>query len=99
MTGIGIMNASYALAGMPGRKKFKDPVYKPVWEKLGEWNCYSGKNKRFEAPVTVSLNQDGSIYVKDRNYLSFEKNRKKLSKKMLMFKRGNYNIGYLYQNN
>ena len=99
MTGVGIMNAGYALAGMPGRKKFKDPIYAPVWEKLGEWNCYSGKKRIFEDPVTVSLNQDGSIYIKGKNYLAFEKNKKKLSKKMLMFKKGNYNIGYLYQTN
>lgn len=99
MTGIGIMNACYALAGMPGRKKFKDPIYAPVWERVGEWNCYSGKKGKFEEPGTVSLNQDGSIYIKRKKYLAFEKNRKKLSKKMLMFKRGNYNISYLYQAN
>lgn len=99
MTGIGIMTANYALAGCPGRKKFKDPIYAPVWEKLGEWNCYSGKKGMFEEPVTISLNQDGSIYVKRKNYLAFEKNKKKLSKKMQLFKRGNYNIGYLYQSN
>ncbi len=97
MTGLGIMTANYSLAGCPGRKKFKDPIYAPVWEKLGEWNCYSGKKGKFEEPVTVSLNQDGSIYVKRKNYLSFEKNKKKLSKKILLFKRGNYNIGNLYQ--
>ncbi len=99
MTNLGIMHASYALAGMPKRKKFKDPIYEPVWEKLGEWNCYSGKEREFKKPVTISLNQDGSIYVKKRNYLDFEKNKKKLSKKMRRFKKGNYNIGYLYQDN
>jgi hypothetical protein len=99
MTGVGIMNAGYALAGIPKRKKFRDPIYAPVWEKLGEWNCYSGKKGKFEEPVTVSLNQDGSIYVKGKNYLAFEKNKKKLSKKLQLFKRGNYNIGYFYQAN
>lgn len=96
MTGVGVMNASYALAGMPTRKKFKDPIYTPVWEKLGEWNCYSGKKGKFEVPVTVSLNQDGSIYVKRKNYLAFEKNKKKQTKKMQMFKKGNYSMEYLY---
>jgi hypothetical protein len=97
LTGPGIMNAGYALCGSPTRKKFKDPIYAPVWEKLGEWNCYSGKKGRFEAPVTVSLNQDGSIYVKGKNYLGFKKTKKRLSKKLLAFKRGNYNLAYLYQ--
>jgi hypothetical protein len=97
MTGPGILNAGYALSGCPGRNKFKDPIYKPVWEKLGEWNCYSGKNQRFEDPVTVSLNQDGSIFFKTMNYLDFEKNKKKLSKNLHLLKKGNYNIAYLYQ--
>ncbi|MEI9909942.1 MAG: hypothetical protein WDO71_09880 [Bacteroidota bacterium] len=97
LTGPGIMNAGYALCGSPLRKKFKDPIYTPVWERLGEWNCYSGKDGRFESPVTVSLNQDGSIYVKGKNYLGFQKNKRKLSKKLLTFKRGNYNLAYLYQ--
>jgi len=99
MTGLGIMTANYSLAGCPGRKKFKDPIYAPVWEKLGEWNCYSGKKGKFEEPVTVSLNQDGSIYVKGKKYLAFEKNKKKLEKKKQQFKKGNYNLSALYQEN
>jgi len=98
LTGPGIMNAGYALCGSPMRKKFKDPIYAPVWERLGEWNCYSGKQGRFEPRVSVSLNQDGSIYVKGKNYLGFAKNKKKLSKKLTAFKRGNYNIASLYRN-
>ena len=61
LTGPGIMNAGYALCGSPMRKKFKDPIYAPVWERLGEWNCYSGKHSRFEPKVSISLNPDGSI--------------------------------------
>jgi hypothetical protein len=97
LTVPGIMNAGYALCGSPMRKKFKDPIYTPVWERLGEWNCYSGKLHRFESKVSISLNPDGSIYVKGKNYLGFAKNKKKLSKKMMAFKKGNYNLSYLYQ--
>jgi hypothetical protein len=97
MTGPGILNASYAFSGNPGRKKFRDHVYEPVWEKLGEWNCYSGKEKKFTPPVTVSLHQDGRISSKHKNYLEFEKNREKWVKKLSRLKRGNYNIANLYQ--
>ena len=97
MTGPGIMNSCYALTGYPGRKKFKDPIYASVWEKLGEWNYYSGKKGIFEKPVSVSLHQDGNISFKEKNYLDFEKNKKKLSKKLLDLKRGNYNLASLYQ--
>jgi len=97
LTGPGIMNAGYALCGSPLRKKFKDPIYAAVWERLGEWNCYSGKAGKFLPRVSVSLDQDGSIYVKPRNYLSLEKNKRKLSKKLMGLKKGNYNLAVLYQ--
>jgi hypothetical protein len=97
MTGPGILNATYALAGNPGLKKFKDPIYAPVWNRLGEWNYYSGEKGMFEERVTVSLGQDGSISFKEKKFLDFEKNRAKQIKKMLEFKRGNYNMAKLYQ--
>jgi len=98
LTGPGILSSSYALAGNPLRKKFKDQVYAPVWEKLGEWNCYSGKEKRFEEPVTVTLHPNGSIATKKINYLALEKNKNKWLKKMQQLKSGNYNLAFLYQN-
>jgi len=73
-------------------------VYSPVWEKLGEWNCYSGKEKKFEEPVTVSLQPNGKISTKKINYLAFEKNKLKWIKKMQRLKCGNYNMAFLYQN-
>ncbi|MFI5131180.1 MAG: hypothetical protein ACHQFX_14355 [Chitinophagales bacterium] len=97
LTGPAIMNAGYALCGAPLRKKFKDPIYVPVWEKLGEWNCYSGKTGSFESRVSVSLDPDGSIYVKGKNYLALKRNKGKLPKKLSAFRKGNYNLAYLYQ--
>ena len=97
LTGPAIMNAGYALCGAPLRKKFKDPIYVPVWEKLGEWNCYSGKTESFESRVSVSLDPDGSIYVKGKNYLALKRNKGKLPKKLSAFRKGNYNLAYLYQ--
>jgi hypothetical protein len=98
LTGPGILRGSYAFAGNPWRRKFKDQVYAPVWEKLGEWNCYSGKKKKLEEPVTVSLQPNGKISTKKVNYLAFEKNKLKWIKKMQRLKNGNYNLAFLYQN-
>ena len=97
MTRPGILNASYGFFGNPAKKKFRDIIYGPVWEKLGEWNCYSGSTGQFEKAVTVSLRQDGSIHCKQKKYLAFEKNKKKLVAKMTSLKKGNYNLAYLYQ--
>lgn len=97
MTFPGIFNAGYALSGSPGRKKFKDPIYLPVWERLGEWNCYEGITGMFRKVNTVSLNQDGSIRCKQTNFLNHKQKKKKQRKKMLALKKGNYNLAGLYQ--
>ena len=97
MTRPGILNASYGFFGNPAKKKFRDIIYGPVWEKLGEWNCYSGNKKQFETPVTVSLRPNGSIHCKPKKFLAYAKNKKKLNEKMVRLKKGNYNLAYLYQ--
>lgn len=97
MTRPGILNASYGFFGNPAKKKFRDIIYEPVWEKLGDWNCYSGIKRQFEKPVTVSLRHDGRIHCKPKEFLAFKKNRKRLEEKLTKLRRGNYNLSYLYQ--
>lgn len=97
MTKPGILSSRYAFYGLPGKKKFKDPLYASVWEKLGDWNCYSGETEKFGPPVTVTLGRDGDIQVKEKKYMALEKNIKKLSRKMQSLKSGNYNIAKFYQ--
>lgn len=97
MTRPGILNATYGFFGSPAKKKFRDIIYEPVWENLGEWNCYSGAKRQFEKTVTVSLRQDGRIHCKPKKFMAFEKNKKKLKEKLAKLKRGHYNLAYLYQ--
>lgn len=97
MTGPGLLNVSYSLCGTPARKKYKDPLYRPVWERAGEWNRYSGKSRSFSEPVSVTLRHDGTIGVKDQRYLQIKKNKEKLTKKLRKFRSGNYNIALLYR--
>ncbi len=98
MSGPGIFTAGYNLAGYPRMRKFKSPIYKPVWDHLGKWNCYNGKMGTFYPVTTVTLAHDGSIYCKQFEYLTIKNNREKQIKKILKFKQTNYNIASLYQN-
>jgi hypothetical protein len=98
MTGPGIFTAMYKLAGYPRRKKFKDPIYKPVWDHLGIWNCYNGNSGMFYQVTTVTINHHGNIYCKPTGYITIGKNKKRVEKRLAKFKRGNYNIASLYQN-
>jgi hypothetical protein len=97
MTKPGIFKAGYALSGSPTRKKFKDPIYKPVWESLGTWNCYHAKSDSFYKINTVSLSRSGSIGFKKKNFLSFTKKKKKKEKTLLTLRSGNYNLAALYR--
>ncbi|MGZ3881970.1 MAG: hypothetical protein ACXVBF_11555, partial [Flavisolibacter sp.] len=56
MTKPGIFSTrGYALAGYPIQKRFKDEVYKPVWEHMGIWHSYSTETNIFTTENTLSL--------------------------------------------
>lgn len=79
---------SYALAGYPLQKRFKDEVYRPVWEHMGIWHSYSTCTHKFETVNTLSLTRMGSIHVKAVSYLEKEKAKKKLAKNLKKIRAG-----------
>jgi len=89
MTKPGIFKKhSYALAGYPLQKRFKDEVYKPVWEHMGIWHSYSTITKKFETINTLSLTRMGTIHVKSVSYLEREKSRDRQKKNIAKLKPG-----------
>lgn len=89
MTKPGIFHKhSYALAGYPLQKRFKDDVYRPVWEHMGIWHSYSTITKKFEIINTLSLTRMGSIHIKEVSYLEKEKSRQRLEKNLAKLKTG-----------
>ena len=89
MTKPGIFQQhSYALAGYPLQKRFKDEVYKPVWEHMGIWHSYSTVSKKFEVTNTLSLSRMGSIRVKEVTYLDKEKSKQRLEKNLAKLRTG-----------
>jgi|KBSMisStaDraftv2_1062788.scaffolds.fasta_scaffold20409_5 hypothetical protein len=99
MSGPGVFASTYALSGYPPRRKFKDPFFQPVWERLGVWNYYDGQAKMLVAIKTVCLDGKGSIAVKDNAYLGLKGKKKKQEKKMKALRKGNYNLAFMYQYN
>jgi len=78
----------YALAGYPLQKRFKDEVYKPVWEHMGIWHSYSSITKKFETVNTLALTRMGTIHVKDVSYLEREKSKRRLARNLGKLKPG-----------
>lgn len=79
---------SYALAGYPLQKRFKDEVYKPVWEHMGVWHSYSSLTKKFETVNTLALTRMGTIRVKSVTYLDKEKSKRRLERNLGKLKPG-----------
>jgi len=89
MTKPGIFHKhSYALAGYPLQKRFKDEVYKPVWQHMGIWHSYSTVTKQFEVINTLSLTRMGTIHVKEVTYLDKEKSKQRLEKNLAKLRPG-----------
>jgi len=97
MTKPGIFMGNFSLAGLPKSKKFRDPMFRSVWETIGVWNCYVGSTSSFHRVKTVCLTPTGAIRTVNNDYLSYRSNRKKLDKRLAKLRKGNYNIAYLYK--
>jgi hypothetical protein len=93
----GMFRFGYSLAGRPMRKKFSDPVYRPVWEHLGQWNCYLGRKDLLMPVPTVRMDQEGNISCNKRFFLSFPQRRHQLARKLAKLKKGNYDLSFFYQ--
>jgi hypothetical protein len=96
MTNPGIFNSSFALAGNPNRKRFRDPIFLSCWKKLGEWTSYSVKTKYFKRVQTLTLDADGNILPNYMTYLAYEKHQEKQMKIISKLKKGNFNTKYFY---
>jgi len=83
MTKPGIFKKhAYALAGYPLQKRFKDEVYRPVWEHMGIWHSYSSGTNSLQTTNTLSLTRTGAIHVKAVTYLDREKSKERLDKNL-----------------
>src|SRR3954452_17990326 len=78
----GVFNSSYALAGYPLNKRFKDVGFKPVWERLGEWHRYQNSTNTFEEVNTVALNKYGNICLLKKDYQDLSKKKEIIERKI-----------------
>ena len=81
MTKPGIFQKQrYALAGYPLQRRFKDEIYRPVWERMGVWHRFSTRSSVFETINTVSLTRLGDLIIKGESYLEHPKYQQKLAR-------------------
>jgi|GEM_PF-966151 len=76
----GIFTNRLGFAGFPLERRFKDRVYKPVWERIGEWKQYSKQNRQLQSIPTIALDRSGNIHLKTQQYNNFFKTKKRIAK-------------------
>ena len=97
MTNPGVFDNGYALAGSPHNNRFKDPIFLPVWKKLGQWKSYSAKTGYFSNVRTLSLDKAGNITPNYMSFLAISSNQKKQMRIINLLKEGNFSIKYFYE--
>ena len=86
MTKPGLFKERFAMAGSPIPRRFRDVVFKPVWERLGKWNSYNPVTRMFKTVNCVMLDQDGNIGVRFNSYQSLKKVKRKIAKNVNQLK-------------
>jgi hypothetical protein len=79
----GMFGDKFAFAGYPLGKRYKKDYWKPVWERLGDWNMYNSELNTIIPVNTVGLNQKGSITIRMRDYQELSKGKKATTKSLV----------------
>ena len=78
----GIFKNSYAFAGHPWGKKYRDQILEPVWKRLGKWNKYCGRQKKIQEVNTISLNKFADLAINQKNYQHKKRIQKTIQRKL-----------------
>ena len=84
----GIFTDKFGFAGYPLNRRFKDSVYAPVWERIGNWRTYSLTLGQIKSIPTVALDRSGNIHIRERQYNDFKKSKNKIAKTLKGLKPG-----------
>jgi hypothetical protein len=80
MTKPGLFKETFAMAGYPLLRRYKDVVYTPVWEQLGVWNSYSTRFSTLQRVNCIKLDKEGNIGTRFNHYQSQKKVKKQLAR-------------------
>jgi hypothetical protein len=88
MTKPGLFTKKTAVVGFPARRLFRDVVYQPVWQRVGQWNIYYPVNRQFLSLNGVTMDRHGNLLSFKDSYASSENTRRKIERKMKRLKPG-----------
>lgn len=97
MTKPGIFSRSFAMAGHPWRRRFKDTYFQSCWEELGNWVMYNSRRGGLKAVNTIGLDHHAVIEPLSENYLDVPTHVKKQKNKMKKIRPGKFKLKWFYQ--
>ncbi len=86
MESPGIWHGKYKLEGAPMEKMYRDVLFKPAWQNLGNWTKYNPGTQQLEQCNALALNKYGRAFEKEKNFQSFKKVNKKIERNLCKLK-------------
>jgi hypothetical protein len=83
----------WGISGFPPGRKYMDEIYRPVWERLGQWKRVPAGQKIIEDVPTPYLTRGGGFEVDGNTYQSLSRNKRRMEKKLRQLKPGLYRLG------
>jgi hypothetical protein len=90
MTKPFMFGSKWGISGYPLEHRFRDELFRPVWERLGMWRILEPGANEVKPVNTVSLSGKGDIRFNESNYLDREKHKKKQGKNLSKLEPGLY---------
>jgi hypothetical protein len=85
-----LFGSRWGLSGHPPDKKFKDVIYKPVWEHMGSWKKVDPETGTITPVHTPYLGSNGDLQFNSTDYLSVKKHQDKMNRKVKKLRPGFY---------
>jgi hypothetical protein len=87
-----LFGSSWGLSGNPPNGKFKDEIYKPVWEHMGSWKKVDPETGTIIPVHTPYLRSNGDLQFNSTDYLSVKKHQDKMNHKLKKLKPDKYKL-------
>jgi len=87
-----LFGKQWGIAGYPIESKYRDEIYRPVWERIGAWKKATAGNYNITSVITPFIGKDGELRFNDQDYLSLKKHQKRQLRKLKKLKPGVYDL-------
>lgn len=82
----------WGLAGFPRRSRFLDEIYRPAWERTGQWSMVPSGSREVVSIGTPYLSAGGNLVSQEQTYQSVPKHRTSAEKHIKRLRAGMYDV-------